>query len=100
MEEVYVVRYKVLVKGVPVRRVARELGIARNTVRRYLRGAPPGVGQPRGRSGKPTVDKVRPRVLATLEDSPRWTGGKQRLTAARLHQTSSRRSWRQTFSAS
>jgi hypothetical protein len=28
---------------------------------------------------------VEPRALAILEESPRWTGGKQRLTAMRLH---------------
>lgn len=86
MEEVYVVRHRVLVDGIAVRRVARELGISRNTVRRYLRDAPPGVGQPRGRPGKPVADTVRPRALTLLDASPSWTGGKQRLTAARLHQ--------------
>jgi transposase len=86
MEEVFVVRHKVLVEGVPVRRVARALGISRNTVRRYLRGAPPGVGQPRGRRGHPVRDVVGPRAAAILGEAPRWTGGKQRLTAARLHQ--------------
>ena len=34
-----------------------------------------------GRFGR----KVVPRIEALLEESPRWTGGKQRLTAARLH---------------
>ena len=35
MEEVYVVRHRHLVEGVPIRRIAREMGIDRNTVRRY-----------------------------------------------------------------
>ena len=48
MEEVYVVRHRHLVEGVPIRRIAREMGIDRNTVRRYLRGAPAGIGKPRG----------------------------------------------------
>ncbi len=43
MDQVYVVRHKVLVERRSVRRVARELGISRNTVRRYVDGAPPGV---------------------------------------------------------
>ena len=30
-------------------------------------------------------DTVQPRALEILEDSKRWTGGKQRLTAARLY---------------
>jgi transposase len=85
MEDAYVVRHKVLVEGIPVRRVAREMGISRNTVKRYVAGAPPGVGKPRGKVGKPVRDAVVERAEAILGESPRWTGGKQRLTAARLH---------------
>jgi predicted transcriptional regulator len=36
MDQVHVVRHKVLVEGQEIRRVAREMGIARNTVKRYL----------------------------------------------------------------
>lgn len=86
MEEVYVVRHRHLVEGVPIRQIAREMGIDRNTVRRYVRGAPAGVGKPRGIEGSPVSDKVRPRVEAILEDAKNWTDGKQRLTAARLHE--------------
>jgi transposase len=86
MEEVYVVRHRHLVEGVPIRRLAREMGISRNTIKRYLRGAPPGVGKPRGQPGAPVRDAVVPRAHALLEDSRRWTAGKQRLTAARLHE--------------
>lgn len=85
MEEAYVVRHRVLVEGVPKRQVAREMGISRNTVRRYVDGAPPGVGKPRGRKGKPVQEAVLARAEEILGDAPRWTGGKQRLTAARLH---------------
>jgi transposase len=86
MEEVYVVRRRHLVDGVPIRQIAREMGIDRNTVRRYLRGAPAGVGKPRGALGAPVREAIQGRVTALLEDSKRWTGGKQRLTAARLHE--------------
>jgi transposase len=85
MEEVYVVRHRHLVERVPIRQLSREMGIPRNTIRRYLRGAKPGVGKPRGLAGHPVRDAVRPRVEEILADSPRWTGGKQRLTAARLY---------------
>jgi transposase len=85
MEEVYVVRHRHLVEGVPIRRLSREMGIPRNTIRRYLRGAEPGVGKPRGVDGHPVRDAVRPRAEEILGDAPRWTGGKQRLTAARLY---------------
>jgi hypothetical protein len=36
MDQVHVVGHKVLVEDQPIRRVAREMGIARNTVREYL----------------------------------------------------------------
>lgn len=85
MEEVYVVRHRHLVEGVPIRRLAREMGVSKNTIKRYLRGAPPGAGKPRGVAGAPVRDAVEPRALEILEDSKRWTAGKQRLTAARLY---------------
>lgn len=77
MEEVYVVRHRHLVEGVPIRQIAREMGIDRNTVRRYVRGAPAGVGKPRGIPGAPVRAAVEPRALELLEDSKRWTAGKQ-----------------------
>jgi predicted transcriptional regulator len=36
VDQVHVVRHKVLVEGRSQRRVAKELGIARDTVRKYL----------------------------------------------------------------
>jgi transposase len=83
MDEVFVVRHKVLVEGKSVRRVAREMGVARNTIRRYLRGAPPGIRKVSARS-RPVTDGVRARVEEILREAPQWTGGKQRLTATRL----------------
>jgi transposase len=86
MDQVYVVRHKVLVEGRSVRRVAREMGISRNTVRRYVDGdAKAGVRRQVDR-GHPVADRVRPRLEELLSEAPRWTGGKQRLTAARLHE--------------
>jgi transposase len=84
MDQVHVVRHKVLVEGVPVRRVARELGIARNTVRKYLTQPAP-VRVEKHSRGQPVREKVMPRIEAFLAEAPSWTGGKQRLTATRLH---------------
>jgi transposase len=83
MDQVFVVRHKVLVEGQSARDVARELGISRNTVRRYVEGAEP-VRRSPARSA-PVLEAVRGRLEALLEESPRWTGGKQRLTATQLH---------------
>jgi transposase len=85
MEEVYWVRRRHEVDGISIRQIAREMGIDRNTVRRYLRGAPAGVGKPRGVPGSPVRDAVEARAIELLEDSKRWTAGKQQLTAARLY---------------
>ena len=68
------------------RAVARELGLARVTVRKYVDQAAPVrklEARPRPR---PVWDAVADRVQALLAESVRWTGGKQRLTATRLHE--------------
>ena len=84
MDQVHVVRHKVLIEGQSQRAVARALGLSRVTVRRYLeRAAPVRVEQePRAR---PVWAAVEPRVTALLEESPQWTAKKQQLTATRLH---------------
>jgi transposase len=86
MDQVHVVRHKVLVEGRTQRAVARELGLSRTTVGKYVGQAEPvrkAEGRPRSR---PVWDKVAERVQALLADSVRWTAGKQRLTATRLHE--------------
>jgi transposase len=84
MDQVHVVRHKVLVEGRSQRAVSRELGLARVTVRKYLDQtiAARRPGAPRRR---PVWDRVGSRVEALLAESVHWTGGKQRLTATRLH---------------
>src|SRR5256885_16703671 len=84
MDQVYVVRHKVLVEGLSVRQVARELHLSRNTVRRYVEGAEPGWRKPAARS-RPTLEAVRPRLQGPLPEAPRRTGGKQRLPATQPH---------------
>lgn len=84
MEQVHAIRHLRLAEGWGIRRVAREFGISRNTVRRYLTGAEPGVRE-RSSRPRPVIERVRERMDEILADSPRWTQGKQRLTATRLH---------------
>lgn len=85
MDQVHVVRHKVLVEGRSQRAVARELGLSRVTVRKYLGQAAPArhEAQPRAR---PVSEAVGSRIAALLEAAPQWTTPKQRLTATRLHQ--------------
>ena len=84
MDQVHVVRHKVLVEGRTQRSVARELKLSRVTVRKYVDQAVP-VRQEASVRGRPVWEKVGPRVEALLAESVQWTGGKQRLTATRLH---------------
>lgn len=86
MDQVHVIRHKVRVEKLSVRRVAKDLGISRNTVRRYLRDETP-IGERRA-TARPTParDAVADRVASLLAESSGWTAGKQRLTATRLHQ--------------
>ncbi len=73
-------------RGVPIREISRQTGIARNTVRRYLRGeGTPGVYTMSAPRAQPARDVIRAQVVAILEaegrsDAPK----KQRLTAARV----------------
>jgi transposase len=85
VDQVHVIRHKVLVEGRSARQVAKEFGISRRTVRKYLTEAVPirKETQPRGR---PVWAAVGPRVEQLLAESTQWTGGKQRLTATRLHE--------------
>ena len=85
VDQVHVVRHQVLVEGRSQRRVAREFGISRNTVRKYVEQAAP-VRTEAAPRPRPVWDTVAARVQAVLVDSVRWTGGKQRLTATRLHE--------------
>src|SRR5947208_4466910 len=85
MDQVHVVRHKVLVEGRTQRAVARELGLARVTVRKYVDQAAPVRKLEAGPRPRPVWDAVADRVQTLLAESVRWTGGKQRLTATRLH---------------
>ncbi len=86
MDQVHVVRHKVLVEGRTQRAVARELGLSRTTVGKYVDQAAPGRKAEAAPRARPVWDAVAERVQTLLAESVRWTGGKQRLTATRLHE--------------
>ena len=81
---VHVLRHKVLVEGHSQRQVAKELGISRLTVRKYLTQAVPMRRETKPRA-RPVWDRVGTGLDALLAESPQWTAGKQQLTATRLH---------------
>jgi transposase len=85
VDQVHVIRHKVLVEGRSPRQVAKEFGISRVTVRKYVEEPVPGRKET-GPRGRPVWEKVGPRIEAWLTESGQWTAGKQQLTATRLHE--------------
>jgi transposase len=85
VDQVHVIRHKRFAEGLSVRRIARDMGLSRNTVRKYLSQPEPirRVGKPRGR---PVFEKVEGRITQLLEDWEPRTTAKQRITATRLHE--------------
>ena len=84
MEQVHVIRHKVLIEGQSQRRVAREMGLSRNTVKKYLEVSEPKRLELNPRS-RPVLEEVKPQMDQLLEE---WAGrvtAKQRLTGSRLH---------------
>ena len=81
MDQVHVIRHKVLIEGQSIRRVARELGLSRNTVSKYLEQSAAGAECDRGRS-RPVWERVQPRLEELLAEWEPRTTAKQRLTGS------------------
>lgn len=85
MDVIAVIRHKVLAEGVSIRTVARELGLSRNTVRRYARADVVPLPRP---TGAPRPSLTRESLVAAATEMWRnrrsFTEGKQQLTAARM----------------
>ena len=84
MDQVHVIGHQVLVEGRSQRSVAREHGVSRNTVRKYMDQS-----EPRRVESKPrrrwVTEPAAPRLEELLGTCSRRTTAKQRLTATRLH---------------
>lgn len=85
MDQVYVIRHKVLVEGQSARAVARQMGVSRNTVRKYLQVSAPVRRESRSRA-RPVLEAVAARMEGLLEQWGLRSTAKQRVTGARLHQ--------------
>ena len=83
MDQVHVIRHKVLVEGRSRRAVAAEMGVSRNTVRKYVERPEPTFQKVE--RGRPVLKRVQPRLDELIEDWSKRTTKKQRLTATRLH---------------
>ena len=84
MDQVHVIRHKVLVEGLSIRKTAKDLGVSRNTVRRYLKLSEPIREEPRRRV-RPVADSAAPKIDQILEDWDARSTRKQRVTGTRLH---------------
>ena len=84
MDQVHVIRHKVLVEGRSIRKTAKELGVSRNTVRRYLKISEPVREEPLRRV-RPVAEAAAPEIEQVLEDWDARSTRKQRVTGTRLH---------------
>lgn len=84
MDQVHVIRHKVMVEGRSIRAVAREMGVSRNTVRKYVEVSGP-VRLERKPRLRPVLERVAPRIEELLEEWGPRTTAKQRVTGSRVH---------------
>lgn len=85
MDQVTVIRYKIQNEHKSLRSVAKEMGLSRNTIRKYLQVSEP-VREEKSPRPRPVLDQVAPRIDQLLEEwSPKSTI-KQRITGTRIFQ--------------
>ena len=85
MDHVVLIRHKVLQEKKSQRSVAEELGISRNTVKKYLENSEP-IRVEKNSRPKPVLEKVAPRIEELLEEWKTKTTPKQRVTGTKVHQ--------------
>lgn len=84
MDQVHVVRHKILVEGRSIRSVSRQMSISRNTIRKYLKVSEP-VRVTRQKKPSPVMEMISPRVDEIVEEWRDRTTPKQRITGTRIH---------------
>jgi transposase len=85
MDQVHVIRHKVLLEGKSVRSVAKEMGVSRNTVAKYLNNPEPTRRVTRKQKRAPVMEMVAPRIEEILSEWTERTTPKQRITGTRIH---------------
>ena len=84
VDQVHVIRHKVLIEGLSQRAVAREMDVSRNTVRKYLTVSEPKRVEQEPRR-QPVLERVKSRLDELIDEWSLRTTRKQRLTGTRLH---------------
>lgn len=84
MDQVHIIRHKVLVEKISQREVARQLNVSRNTIAKYLAQSQPQRQNNKARSA-PACQQIEARFAQLLDEWQSRTTKKQRLTGLRLH---------------
>ena len=85
MSQVHVIRHKVFVEECSIRSVASDMGVSRNTVRKYLEQSEP-ERREHGPRPAPLREEAARRIDELLADLDGRLSGKQRLTGTRILQ--------------
>ena len=85
MDRIHVIRHKHFNEGHGIRRIARELSLSRNTVRKYPEHSEPRRLEP-GPRRRPVLERVSKRIDELLAEWEPRTTAKQRITGTRIHQ--------------
>lgn len=84
MDQIHVVRHQRFVEKRSVRWIARQMGLNRRTVKKYLEESAPKRKEASPRR-HPAMEVAGPRIDALLEEWAPRLGGKHRLTSVRVH---------------
>lgn len=84
MEQIHVIRHKHYVEGMSARKIARQMGLNRRTVQKYLHESQPHRIE-NGSRLQPVLREAGPRIDTLIEEWTPRLSGKHRLTATRLH---------------
>ena len=90
MDRVYVIRHKWYQEGLSIRQIARDLGVSRNTVRRYIGDTGEARKDGRSKRAQPVLEEVRGRIDEILEEWSTRTTDKQRITGTLVHRPTPR----------
>jgi len=85
MNQVHIIRHKVLVERKSQRETATEMGVSRNTVKKYVRQPEP-IFQGKVKKRRKVFEMVQPRMDELIEEWKHRTTSKQRVTARRIRE--------------
>ena len=85
MDRAYVIKHKWHHEGLSIRQIARDLGVSRNTVRKYVDVEGERRRREPDKRPQPVLDEVRERIDELLDEWGRRTTRKQRITGTLVH---------------